>query len=80
MNTTGPCDMSLEFNGTVYPTIEDVKRRFRVAEKTVRKLIDNGVLPAPKVVTVGTRTFRHFTDEWMAEFSKYLDGKKAPDS
>jgi hypothetical protein len=67
--------MTLEFDGTVYTTVEDVKSRFRVAEKTIRKLIADGSVPKPEFITIGTRKFRHFPPEWVTAFEQYLTAR-----
>lgn len=64
--------MTLTFNGQTYTTIHDVKERFRVAEKTVNKMIKNGLVPKPDVIVYGTRRFRHFSAEWIAAFESAL--------
>jgi hypothetical protein len=68
------CEL-LEFEGVQYRTIDDVKRTFRVSERTIRKMIDRREVPAPPVVQHGTRSFRHFDDPWVEKFRALLDGK-----
>ena len=71
--------MALSFDNKEYRTINDVKTSFRTSEKTIRKLIDEGHLPQPKIELYGTRSFRYFDDEWMeaaqAYFSSLKNGK-----
>lgn len=62
----------LEFDGVQYPTIVDVKQRFRVSEKTIRNRIKDGTVPEPPVVQIGARKFRHFTEEWQQQFQASL--------
>lgn len=61
--------MPLVFDGMSYDTIADVKKRFPVAEKTLVKMIEEGVVPEPEVVTYGTRTFRHFSKGWQEQLA-----------
>lgn len=65
----------LEFDGNKYTTIQDVKDRFRVAEKTIKKMIKHGSVPEPETVVIGTRRFRHFSDEWVRTFETVLATK-----
>lgn len=64
--------MPLSFEGVDYPTIADVKKRFPIAEKTIHKMIADGRVPAPELVKQGTRTFRHFSQEWQNELAKII--------
>jgi hypothetical protein len=64
--------MSLYFDGRQYTTIQDVKDRFRVAEKTIKKWIKRGWVPEPEFVQIGTRRFRYFSDAWMQAFERTL--------
>ena len=70
--------MPLVFDGVSYDTIADVKKRFPIAEKTLVKMIEEGVVPEPEIVIYGTRTFRHFSKDWqdkLAEKVKPRNGK-----
>lgn len=69
--------MTLEFNGTRYTTIQDIKDRFHVAEKTIKKLIKRGAVPEPETVVIGTRRFRHFSNEWIQLFKTALATRHA---
>lgn len=68
--------MVLKFDDKEYRTINDVKTAFRTSEKTIRKLIEQGKLPEPKSEIYGTRTFRHFDDDWMKAAEAYFEALK----
>jgi hypothetical protein len=65
--------MPLVFDGISYDTIADIKKRFPVAEKTLNKMIEEGRIPPPEVVSYGTRVFRHFSIEWQNELAKIVN-------
>lgn len=64
--------MPLVFEGVSYDTIADIKKRFPVAEKTLNKMIEQGRISPPEVVSYGTRTFRHFSREWQDELARIV--------
>lgn len=68
--------VALTFDGIEYRTIEDVKQAFRTSEKTIRNLVNSGILPEPKTEARGTRTFRHFDDDWMKPAEAYFNSLK----
>lgn len=70
--------MPLEFDGTIYTTIEDLRGKYRVVPRTINRWIKADLLPAPPTISHGARVFRNFGDpEWLAAFEALLEMKKA---
>ena len=59
----------LEFEGRSYTTISDIKERFPISEKKLKQLIRDKVLPEPEEIRHGTRTFRHYSDDWQGKLA-----------
>jgi hypothetical protein len=67
----------LKFGDREYRTIADIRERFPISEKKLKKMIKDGVLPAPKEIRHGTRTFRYYPDEWEAKLAELVDPRPA---
>jgi DNA-binding transcriptional MerR regulator len=68
--------MGLKFDGIEYRTIADVKERYKVSEKSLKRWIKQGLLPPPKVEARGGRPFRHYTDRWCEALATFLKQKR----
>lgn len=69
--------MSLEYDGRTYRTIQDVKDRYKVSEKSLRRWAKAGLIPDPDVGAQGGRIFRHYSDEWCLKLEQFLNSKRA---
>ena len=67
----------MEFDRKKYRTIADVRELYPISEKTIKKMVKDGDLPAPKVVRHGTRTFRHYPDEWVVKLAEFVTPRAA---
>ncbi|MCV3211552.1 MerR family transcriptional regulator [Mesorhizobium sp. YC-39] len=70
--------MPLEFDGRSYRTIQDVKDRYRVSEKSLRRWAKAGLIPEPDFAAHGGRVFRHYSDDWCTRLEQFLNSKRAP--
>lgn len=69
--------MPLEFDGVRYTTIADIRSRYQVAEKTIKRWIDIKLVPEPPVEVRGARRFRNYGDPaWIAAFEKVLHTRR----
>lgn len=68
--------MSLNFDGVEYRTIADVKDKYHVSEKSLKRWIAAGYLSSPQIESHGGRTFRIYTDEWCVKLAEFLEKKK----
>jgi DNA-binding transcriptional MerR regulator len=69
--------MTMEYDGVVYRTIQDVKDEFKVSEKALRGWVKKKLISEPPYVVRGGRRFRHYTDAWVGEFAQFLGSKHA---
>lgn len=67
----------LKFDGKKYRTIAEVREKFPISEKKLKKMIAEGLLPAPAEICQGTRTFRHYSDEWVAKLAELVAPRAA---
>lgn len=64
--------MPITFEGVTYDTISDVTQKYPISVKKLKKLIQEGAIPAPEVITHGTRTFNHYSPAWQVELGKLV--------
>lgn len=62
----------LEFEGRIYTTISDITKRFPISEKKLKQLIRDKILPEPEEIRHGTRTFRHYSEDWQAQLANFV--------